>query len=70
LTVFFSIPLINRIHGIDVNAVGTINKSKADQLIFFEIDLKKDDFFGRIGEVKAFVKQSLCGPTPMPTESI
>jgi hypothetical protein len=27
----------------------TINKSKADQPIFFESDLEKDDFVGRIG---------------------
>jgi hypothetical protein len=46
---FSSIPLIDRLHGIGVNAVGTINKSKADQPILFESDLRKDDFVGRIG---------------------
>jgi hypothetical protein len=36
---FSSIPLVDRLHGIDVNAVGTIKKSKADQPILCEKDL-------------------------------
>jgi hypothetical protein len=51
--VLSSIPFIDRIHGIGVNAVGTINKSKADQPILFESDLRKDDFVGRIGGKEA-----------------
>ncbi len=46
---FLSIPLIDGLHGIGVNAVGTINKSKAEQPILFESDLREDDFVGRIG---------------------
>ncbi len=47
---FFScVPLIDRLNGIGVNAVGTINKSKADQPILFESDLKKENLVGRIG---------------------
>ena len=46
---FSSIPLVDRLHGIGVNAVGTTNKSKADQPILFESDLRKDEFVGRIG---------------------
>ena len=50
---FSSIPLVDRLHDIGVNAVGTIKKSKADQPILFESDLRKDDFVGRIGGKEA-----------------
>ncbi len=46
---FSSIPLVDQLHGIGVNAVGTINKSKAEQPILLESDRRKDDSFGRIG---------------------
>jgi hypothetical protein len=46
---FFSIiPLIDRLHGIGVKAVGMINKNQADQPILFESDLKKDDVVGKM----------------------
>ena len=44
---FLNILLTDRLHGIVLNAVGTINKSKADQPIVFESDLRKDDFVGK-----------------------
>jgi hypothetical protein len=46
---FSSIPLVDRLYDIGVNAVGTIKKSKADQPILFEKDLRKDQYVGRIG---------------------
>ena len=46
---FSSIPLVDRLYDIGVNAVGTIKKSKADQPILFESDLRQDQYVGRIG---------------------
>jgi hypothetical protein len=46
---FSSIPLMDRLHGIGVNAVGTIARSKADQPILFEKDLRRDEYVGRVG---------------------
>jgi hypothetical protein len=60
---FLNILLTDRLHGIVLNAVGTINKSKADQPIVFESDLRKDDFVGK-GPRKA-----VFGTKPKTSES-